>query len=211
MKVALKEFEKSVFINCPFDDSYLELLRPLLFTLLYAGLVPRIASESKDSSITRMSKIEKLICQARYAIHDISRCQAIGKGELFRFNMPFELGLDIGCKLFKGGRWATKKCLILEAERFRYQAVLSDLSNSDIANHENDPQTLVRQVRNWLVQDCESSLPSATVVWGRFLDFMADNFDRLTKEGWKKKDIESQPKKEMLRDMQSWIKRSINR
>jgi hypothetical protein len=32
--------------------------------------------------------------------------------------MPFELGIDVGCRLFcKGCR--DKQCLILEAERFR--------------------------------------------------------------------------------------------
>jgi hypothetical protein len=31
-------YEKNVFHNCPFDEEYVELLRPILFTLLY--LVP---------------------------------------------------------------------------------------------------------------------------------------------------------------------------
>ncbi|HAJ78216.1 MAG TPA: hypothetical protein DCO75_00465 [Fibrobacteres bacterium] len=207
MALTEKDFKRSVFVNCPFDGNYMELLRPLLFTLLYSGFIPRIALESSDSSITRISKIVDLITQSRYAIHDISRCQSTGKGELFRFNMPFELGLDIGCKLFKNGRWTAKKCLILEAEKFRYQAALSDLSNSDIADHNNDPETLLRKIRNWLVQDCEACLPAPTVIWGRFLDFMADNYDRLAKEGWTKKDIASQPMKETLRDMTSWIKK----
>ena len=58
-------------------------------------------------------------------------------GEYFRLNMPFELGIDVGCRLFRNG-CGGKQCLILEAERYRYQAAISDLSNSDIAIHRND-------------------------------------------------------------------------
>ena len=31
--------------------------------------------------------------------------------------MPFELGLDVGCRFFGKGRWKQKKCLVLETER----------------------------------------------------------------------------------------------
>ena len=34
------DFEKNVFINCPFDSAYNSLLRPLLFTIIYFGLAP---------------------------------------------------------------------------------------------------------------------------------------------------------------------------
>src|SRR5262245_48821549 len=43
------------------------------------------------------------------------------KGELYRLNMPFELGLDVGCQRFAGGLRKRKKCLILDAESYRYQ------------------------------------------------------------------------------------------
>ena len=54
-------FNKNVFINCPFDEEYLPLLRPLLFTILYVRLNPRIALESLDSGRPRIDKIVKLI------------------------------------------------------------------------------------------------------------------------------------------------------
>ena len=120
-------FDRNVFINCPFDDEYLRLLRPLLFTVIYLGFNPRIALETLDSAEPRIQKIFGLIRQSRYGIHDLSRIQAEEVGEYYRFNMPFELGLDIGCIRFKGGKWSRKKCLILEAERYRYKAALSRL------------------------------------------------------------------------------------
>jgi hypothetical protein len=44
------DFELNVFINCPFDEQYYPLLRPLLFTVVYLGFNPRIASERSDSA-----------------------------------------------------------------------------------------------------------------------------------------------------------------
>lgn len=69
-------FSKNVFINCPFDSEYISLLRPLLFTILYLGYNPRIASESSDSGKIRFQKICELIEQSRISIHDLSRIRS---------------------------------------------------------------------------------------------------------------------------------------
>src|SRR3712207_8510842 len=80
--------------------------------------------------------------------------------------MPFELGLDVGCRIFKAGKWNDKRCLILEAEKFRYQAALSDLSNSDIAVHGNDALRALRGVRNWLADAAGiDRAPGANAIW----------------------------------------------
>jgi len=128
-------FEDSVFINCPFDDEYHHILRPILFTAIYLGLKPRIALERSDSGEPRISKIIELIKASKYAIHDLSRLRANEAGEYFRLNMPFELGIDVGCRTFGSNALGDKRCLILEAAKYRYQAALSDLSGSDIAVH----------------------------------------------------------------------------
>ena len=93
------DFGRNVIVNCPFDDAYRPLLRPILFVTLYLGLKPRIALESLDSGRPRIEKIIALIEQSKYAIHDLSRMQAERAGEYYRLNMPFELGLMsvVGC------------------------------------------------------------------------------------------------------------------
>ena len=53
-------FDDNVFINCPYDVEYLPLLRPLVFTVLYAGLNPRLASERLNSGETRISTKEDI-------------------------------------------------------------------------------------------------------------------------------------------------------
>ena len=136
-------FERSVFINCPFDKEYLPLLRSLLFTVLRLGLKPRLALESSDAAEPRIEKIIRIIAESKFGIHDLSRCQALKKGQMFRLNMPLELGLDIGCRRFQTGRWQRKRCLILETEKFRYHEAISDLSSSDLFAHADDPEQLV--------------------------------------------------------------------
>jgi hypothetical protein len=201
-------FRDNVFVNCPFDDEYLPLLRPLLFTVIDLGFVPRIALERLDSGKPRFDKIVTLIRQSKYAIHDLSRIQSSKIGEFFRLNMPFELGLDVGCSLFKGGQWSGKKCLILEAEKFRYQAAISDLSNSDIAVHNNQPVNVVMEVRNWLNNEAKLHAAGPAKLWGRFNDFMADNYDELKGRGFSDPDVEKLPVSELIDCMKNWVRKA---
>lgn len=107
-------FGRSVFVNCPFDTDYLPLLRPLLFTIIYLRYTPRIASERSDSGESRIGKICSLIRECRYSIHDLSRLRAGEIGEISRMNMPFELGIEHGCRTFGSAPLRQKQCLVLE-------------------------------------------------------------------------------------------------
>ena len=199
-------FSKNVFLNCPFDTGYLPLLRPLIFCLSYLGFTPRIALESLDSGKPRFDKIVSLIAQSKFAIHDLSRIKSAAADEYYRMNMPFELGLDVGCRLFKTGRWSGKKCLVLEAERFRYKVAISDLSGSDIAVHGNEPAKVVAEVRNWLNNETNLHAPGPAEIWGRFNDFMADNYDVLKRRGFSDVDVENLPISELMADITKWIR-----
>ena len=199
-------FDRNVFVNCPFDASFYTILRPLLFTITYLGLTPRIALERLDSGEARIAKIIQLIRESKYAIHDLSRIAAKRAGEYYRLNMPFELGIDVGCRIFKEGEWAKKKCLILVAERFKYQAAISDLSGSDVAVHQNEAEEVVLEVRNWLNSTCGLTADGPSRIWGAFNDFMGDNYDELTRRGFSKRDIERLPVAELMRSMKEWVR-----
>lgn len=199
------DFARSVFVNVPYDSQFKPLLRPLLFSLVYAGMMPRLALERRDSGELRLNKIVELIRNSKFAVHDLSRMQAREAGELFRLNMPFELGLDIGCRLFSNGERQEKRCLILDTERFRYQAAISDLAGTDLGAHADDPEEIVYVVRDWLCSDAGCELPGASRIWGAFLDFMAWDFKRLTANGYSKRDIERLPTIELLSHMGQWV------
>ncbi len=201
----LPSFDRGVFINCPLDDEYLPLLRPLLFTVVALGLEPRLAIGRSDAGETRIQKIIDLIKQSRFSIHDLSRCRAQRKGEFFRLNMPLELGLDHGCKVFKSAKWRGKRSLVMETERYRFQAAISDLSGADIVAHGDQPEEVVRVVRDWLVQEANAPSISASKLYGLFNDFMAANYERLTLAGYSKRDIARLPTAELQTHMQDWV------
>ena len=44
-------FERNVFVNCPFDEAYYPLLRPLLFTIIYVDLLTQQARDVVKDSV----------------------------------------------------------------------------------------------------------------------------------------------------------------
>lgn len=165
-------FHRNTFINCPFDGEYRPLLQALLFVLLDCGLEPRIALEQADSGQVRIEKLLSLIKASRFSIHDISRIDPLAPGDLPRFNMAFELGLDLGCRSSVPAKMPKKQCLILEQERYRFQQVLSDLSGNDVRAHGGDPRRLMGEVRNWIKVATGKRLQGATRYWERFNKFL---------------------------------------
>ena len=84
--------EDLVFINCPFDENYSELLRAIVFTVYKCKLFPVTALTEDNALENRLDKIIKLIKKCKYGIHDISRI-SLNQNGYPRFNMPFELGI----------------------------------------------------------------------------------------------------------------------
>jgi len=93
-------FDKNVFINCPFDENYLPLFRAVIFTIHDMGFRARCSLEASNAGNVRIDKIQDIIAQSKYSIHDLSRTQLDRRNRLPRFNMPLELGIDLGCKRF---------------------------------------------------------------------------------------------------------------
>lgn len=172
-------FETNVFVNCPFDDDYRQLLLSVLFSIKRLGFNPRLSLERNDSGESRIDKILSLIRESKFGIHDLSRIVASDSNEHYRMNMPFELGIDYGCQKLNDDIWSSKKILILEKEKYRYQKALSDLSGSDIKNHNDDPVKIIKVVRNWFVPNEINRAPSGNAIWQEFNDFQAFLYDEL--------------------------------
>ena len=201
-------FEKNIFINCPFDEAYKKFLRPLVFTALYCGMEPQLA-QTTDSGSIRFHNILDLIRNSKFSIHDLSRMKAKKVGEIARFNMPFELGLDLGCKHVGKGKLSAKKSLIIDTENHRYRSAISDLSGNDIEAYNEDPETLVRAVRNWLRTVSEETLPSGSVIWENFNEFYYDFIKSLKAEGFQKKDFQEMKISEYTDYARVWIKARV--
>jgi hypothetical protein len=197
-------FDRSLFINCPFDPEYLPLLQSLIFTVLECGLEPRLALDGADSGEARMHKIRNLIRSCRFSIHDISRIEPLRGGDLPRFNMPFELGLDLGCRYYGSGWLGSKQSLVLERERYRYQKVLSDISGNDTRAHGGDPETLMIEVRNWLKVATRLKLPSGSSLVERYGFFRVDLVGIFQRMRYFRRDIESMEVVEYIEMIRDW-------
>ncbi len=198
---------KKVFINCPFDQQYFPILKAILFTNLCLGLEPLI-SETTNSGESRFRKIRKFIRDSSFSIHDLSRIEPLKADDLPRMNMPFELGLDFGAKYFNKSL-EKKKFLILEAERFRYQKVISDISGHDIRQHNNQPVEAIKAVRNWLATHVKGRVPSYKMIWSAYQNFRFEYDQTLKSENIDPEAIGDIPFSEIIREMKGWIKNEL--
>jgi hypothetical protein len=165
-------YDDNVFINCPFDDEYKPTFDAIVFAVHDAGFVARCSREVDDASRFRLAEIMRIISECRYGVHDISRTGLDRKHKLPRFNMPFELGIFLGCKRFGGAPDDGKTCLVLDRTRYRYQKFLSDIAGQDIKSHGNSPNKAVSQVRKFLrTESGRVNIPGEARIWNRFKQF----------------------------------------
>jgi len=167
-------YRDSVFLNFPFDRNYKPILYALIFAVFDCGFVPRSTLERDDSTAVRIQTLYELINESKYGIHDISRIGLDSKNRLPRFNMPLELGIFLGSKVYGTGRHRAKRGLILDRERFRYQKFCSDIAGQDIRGHQNRVEDVIRCVRNWFRASPDTAgkiLPGANFIYNRYLAF----------------------------------------
>ena len=196
-------FENNIFINCPFDNEFKPILKTIIFGAVYLGYKP-LLSETTNSAESRIAGIQNLISKAKYSIHDLSRMKSSEKNELARFNMPFELGIDIGCKRFGDGNMKQKCLLIFDKERFRYQKAISDLSGNDIEIHNNNPEDALRKFRNWIRKIKNTQIDSANKIWRLYNEFNGDFYQLAQEDELSKKDIEEMPLDEFCYYINEW-------
>jgi hypothetical protein len=163
-----------VFVNCPFDDSYLPCFEALLFAITLSGYRVRCALEESDAGDIRFAKLARLIAGSDDTIHDLSRTTINDHG-LPRFNMPFELGLAMGARNFGEGRQRSKRTCIMVARDHTLPRYLSDLSGADPMAHNDDAHTIIRIVRDHLHTAPDGRrLPGAAHMIELFERFSAD-------------------------------------
>ncbi|HEX8161100.1 MAG TPA: hypothetical protein VF538_04470 [Pyrinomonadaceae bacterium] len=164
-------FERNVFINCPFDDEYLPLFNAIVFTVHDMGFRPRCALEASNAGLIRLNKILDIISECKYSIHDLSRTELDTTNSLPRFNMPLELGLDLGCRRFGEDYQQEKVILVMDVDRYRYQKFISDIAGQDISEHRGGEKQIVDVVREWLRPEPDPRtvlVPSGDAIFRRY-------------------------------------------
>lgn len=119
--------------------------------------------------------------------------------------MPFELGLDYGCRKFGGGKLAKKAILVLEERRYDYQKALSDISGWDIRAHEADHKKALRHVRDWLVAKAGVADIGPSKIEGEYIAFQEWHWERQLGLGFSAEDIKEYPNTEMIKAMHEWM------
>lgn len=167
------DYRKSVFINCPFDSAYEPLFHGIIFVVHHMDLEPRSALETTDAGQPRIDKILDLIESCKYSIHDLSRTELDLHG-FPRFNVPFELGLDLGCKRYGPPPQERKMTLILDVNRYRSRTFMSDIAGLDVEEHNGSVATAITVVRNWLRYASDVlpvAAPSGAMIYSRYEAF----------------------------------------
>lgn len=198
-------FDTSIFINCPFDNAYRPLLRALIFITLYFEFEPKIAKTVSSGKI-RINEITGLIEGSKYSIHDISRSEFLKGNELPRFNMPYEMGIDIGCSLFGSAEQRTKECLILEKIKNRYDGVISDISGQDIKSHNNKVKKIIQAVIDWFAANeavPAAAIPAVSVALAKFEECTGKIAVALAAEGYNETEIKNLPVPQYIHAMKS--------
>jgi hypothetical protein len=201
----LSDYERSVFINCPFDDDFAPLLEAMLFCVVRAGLCPRLASERLEAGENRLDKIFSIIEECKYSIHDLSRAVAKEEGEALRMNMPFELGLDFGRRRAPDRKTSDKKFIIFEDKPYELKRSLSDLNGVDVDAHHCDFQNVIKHVRDFLTVEAACQLPGKSALEASYHDFQAWMIEKKISEGHTEDEAMSLPTKERLNEMQAWV------
>ncbi|HXO28178.1 MAG TPA: hypothetical protein VOA80_12585 [Thermoanaerobaculia bacterium] len=170
-----RSYERQVFLNCPFDPEFQAIRDAITFAVFDCGFRPRSAMEVEDASQVRIDKIFDIIRDCKFGIHDISQTEADVQSGLPRFNMPLELGMFLGAKRYGQDRQKRKMCLILDRERHRYQAFISDIAGQDLRSHQGQPLQAIGIVRDWLRSvRPQVSIPGGRAVAGRYERFSQD-------------------------------------
>lgn len=148
---------RSVFTNCPFDDSYKPMFEAIVFAVIALGFDVRSALSRDTGTEERLTKITTLIEEWGFGVHDLSFMRIDPGTRLPRYNMAFELGLFLGCCEYGRRKQTGESCLILDRQKWRYRKSLSDVSGRDVQAHGGKPSNAIKLVRDWLAT--ESRMP----------------------------------------------------
>ena len=203
--LAKKPFDRSVFVNCPFDDKYSPLLEAMAFCLVDFGLFPRLASERLEAGEVRLEKIVGMIKSSKYSIHDLSRCKAENSGDFFRMNMPFELGIDLGLRQSGSELWKTKKFLIFEENRYDLKRAISDIAGQDVECHRNSYQEVIKKVRNYFRVEANLKPPGTSRLISEYATFQGWMIKKKEHEGHSFEEIRRLPSSEKIDEMRDWV------
>lgn len=144
-------YEKSVFLNCPYDEHFEPLFHASVLTIAALGFTPRCARDSEGDADARIDRIARALRESKYSIHDLSRFQAQGPDELPRFNMPLELGMALSLRYLGKTSGVVHNWVALVPGGFVHHRFISDLAGFDPPSHDQTVAALIKAISGWLM------------------------------------------------------------
>jgi hypothetical protein len=142
-------WQKSVFLNLPYDHSFQNLFLSFIAGTSALGLIPRATLEISGST-RRLDRIVLLIQSCQYSIHDLAGSLDRHPPATPRLNMPFELGLTVGSNTRRSA--GAHVWFVFERVPWRLQKSLSDLNGTDVYTHGGAPEGVFRTLLSAFVR-----------------------------------------------------------
>ncbi len=122
--------------------------------------------------------------------------------EIPKFNMPLELGMDLGYHHFNGH---SKKSLLITLEsKQKFTDFISDLGGYDIKEHKGVPRTIIKDILAWLEANDEK-IPSGNVIHTQFGEYQRTREKIHLQKNRDEYDIENLTRKALISDISAWI------
>jgi hypothetical protein len=151
--------QDKVFLNVPYDAEFERLFLAYIVGVTAFRFTPHTTLEIPDTT-RRLERIQTLLQQCRYSIHDISRVQLSQSApRIPRFNVPFELGLAVSWSSMNPDRHSWFVC---DSERHRGLRSISDIAGTDINIHDGTIRGVMRELCNVFVR--QPVRPDVTVL-----------------------------------------------
>lgn len=181
------------------------MLKGIFFALLYLDFNPKIA-ETSDSGQIRLLKIKDLMTLSPLSIHDLSRIDPLATDAAARLNMAFEMGIDFGLKYSGTQEFQSKRFLILEKDDHRYKTFLSDISGNDIKSHKNDPELIIKSIRDWIKSQGQgTAVPRHKLIFSAYNEFSVFYNQLISAEGYDPREITALTFSDVIDIMAEWI------
>jgi len=137
-------YSKSIFVNWP-EASRRETLNAILFAIIDAGFLPRMATEQ--------SHLVKVVRECQYGVHEVSN--------------RLELGVFLGCQEYGGDIHRQKRALLLSEKK------LGKLADEDVVTYKT-PAEAVKCFISWLEETGGVPVGEHTETWTRYECFLVD-------------------------------------
>lgn len=137
-----------VFLNYPYDTAFEPYADALAFCVVATGLIPVCALDLSLPDRPRLQTVVEAVASCEFSAHDLSRASGYGDDNLSRMNMPLEMGMALFHALRT--QHLQHRCAFFVPDAHTYQKFASDLAGLDPLVYDNDCDTLIRRMFDWL-------------------------------------------------------------